>query len=119
MQHPQALVMAGREGIIEHWNSVASELFGFGASAAIGSSLDLIVPAAFRERHWAGYRRAWSDGIVDAHRVALMPVLCADGEVRTFPGHLLPVKGPHGALAAIAGIFAAPSDQDAGLREMS
>ena len=111
----EALVVADEAGVIRLWNEVAVELFGHDTGAAVGSSLDLIVPEPFRERHWAGYRRAWTAGIADAHRVALMPVLCADSEVRRFAGHLLPIKGPHGALAAIAGIYARPSDADASL----
>ena len=111
----QAMLVAGRDGAIRLWNEMATTLFGFTADEALGASLDLIVPEPFRARHWAGFERAWTEGIADAVRIALMPVLCADGEVRHFPGHLLPIKGPHGELAAIAGIYAAPGDRDAGL----
>jgi PAS domain S-box-containing protein len=111
----QGLVLADRDGCIRFWNDIATELFGHRATDAVGASLDLIVPHAFRERHWVGYRRAWAEGIADSRRVAMMPVLCADGEVRRFAGHLLPVKGPHGALAAIAGIYSAHTDGDADL----
>lgn len=38
-----------------------------------------------------------------------MPVLGADGEVRRFAGHLLAVRGSHGA---VAGIYSRPSDAD-------
>lgn len=105
-------MVADERGTIQLWNSVAVELFGYEAGTALGASLDLIVPEPFRARHWIGFRKAWADGIRDAPRVAMMPVLCADGEVRRFPGHLLPVKGPHGALAAIAGIYSTPSGAD-------
>lgn len=111
----EALVIAGREGTIQLWNEMATKLFGYKRAEAIGSSLDLIVPEPFRERHWIGYERAWRDGIADAQRIALMPVLCADEETRRFPGHLLPLKGPHGRLAAIAGIYSTPSDKDGNL----
>ena len=111
----EALVLADESGVIRLWNSVAVDLFGHEAESAVGSSLDLIVPESYRERHWIGYRRAWEEGIKEAQRIALMPVLCADGEVRRFAGHLLPIKGPHGALAAIAGIYSRPSDADKGL----
>ena len=115
----QAMLVAGRDGTIGLWNEMASALFGFTADEALGASLDLIVPEEFRARHWVGFERAWTDGIADAPRIARMPVLCADGEVRHFPGHLLPIKGPHGELAAIAGIYAAPSDRDTGLLTIS
>ena len=115
----QALVVADDAGVIRLWNSAAVELFGHDADTATGASLDLIVPEPFRERHWIGYRRAWDEGIRDAQRIALMPVLCADGEVRQFAGHLLPIKGPHGALAAIAGVYSRPSEADVGLFVMT
>lgn len=115
----QGLVVADRDGCIQLWNEIATRLFGHEAAHAVGASLDLIVPEPFRERHWIGYRRAWAEGITEAPRVALMPVLCADGEVRRFPAHLLPVKGPHGELAAIAGVYSPPSDRDSGLFSMA
>lgn len=111
----EALIVADESGVIRLWNSVAVDLFGHEVASAIGASLDLIVPEPYRDRHWNGYRRAWQDGIEDAPRIALMPVLCSDGEVRRFAGHLLPIKGPHGALAAIAGIYSRPSDVDRNL----
>ena len=111
----QGLVIADERGTIRSWNRVATALFGHDERHAVGSSLDLIVPEQFRERHWIGFRRAWSHGIADAPRIAMMPVLCADGEVRRFAGHLLPMKGPHGELAAIAGIYSPSSEADANL----
>ena len=111
----EALVLADEQGVIRLWNSIAAELFGHEPEAALGASLDLIVPEPFRARHWIGYRKAWETGIRDAERIAMMPVLCADGEVRRFAGHLLPVKGPHGALAAVVGIYSRPSAADHGL----
>jgi len=111
----QALVVADRSGVIRLWNEHATAMFGHTEAEAVGSTLDLIVPEHLRDRHWAGYRRAWEEGISDDPRVALLPVLCADGEVRRFPGRLFPVRGPHGQLAAMAGIWSPPSDQDIGL----
>lgn len=115
----QALLLADRAGTITFWNDAAAALLGHPAAVAVGASLDLIVPEEFRERHWIGYEKAWSEGLRDMQRIALMPVLCADGEVRRFAGHLLPVKGPHGELAAIAGIYTAPSERDADLFAIS
>jgi PAS domain S-box-containing protein len=111
----QALVISDQHGTIQLWNAQATELFGHNEADATGASLDLIVPPPLRERHWLGYTRAWRDGIAEAERIAMMPVLCADGETRYFPGHLLPIKGPHGELAAIAGIYSAPGERDSGL----
>jgi PAS domain S-box-containing protein len=111
----QALVVADRAGVIRLWNEQATAMFGHTEADAVGATLDLIVPEHFRVRHWAGYQHAWDEGISDDPRVALLPVLCADGEIRRFPGRLFPVRGPHGQLAAVAGIWSPPSDQDADL----
>lgn len=62
-QAPDALVFADREGVIRVWNDGAARLFGHPAAAAIGASLDLIIPERFRAAHWAGYRRAMESGV--------------------------------------------------------
>jgi len=113
-----ALLVADRSGTIVLWNERASALFGHEAAVAIGASLDLVVPEHLRVRHWAGFRRAWETGMDDVPRIAVLPVLCADGEVRRFPARLLPLRGPYGELAAIAGVYATPSDRDAALFAM-
>ena len=59
---PDALIFADREGVIRTWNGAAERIFGFTASDALGQSLDLIIPEAFRENHWRGFDRALADG---------------------------------------------------------
>ncbi len=61
-QSPDALVYADREGVIREWNAAATRIFGHAREAAIGQSLDLIVPERYREAHWRGYDRALADG---------------------------------------------------------
>jgi PAS domain-containing protein len=112
---PVAIVVADRTGTIRFWNKGAAHLFGHAEESAVGATLDLIVPAALRERHWNGFHRAWRDGISDDVRVALIPVLCADEETRLFPGRFVPVRGPHGDLAALMGVWQAPGNEDDGL----
>ena len=115
----QALVIADRQGVVRYWDSQATAFFGHTERVAVGSSLDIIVPEEFRARHWRGFHRAWEHGIDDNPRVAVLPVLCADGQVRRFPARLLPMKGPRGDLVAIAGIYSKPdADRDASLFEM-
>lgn len=53
-----AVVASDARGVIVCWNPAAERLFGFTADEAIGQTLDLITPEAYRERHWEGYRRA-------------------------------------------------------------
>lgn len=61
-QAPDAMIFAGTDGIIQVWNTAATELFGFPAEKAIGQNLDIIIPESFRERHWTGFDRALAAG---------------------------------------------------------
>ena len=68
-----ALVYTDAEGIIRVWNRGAVRIFGFSEADAVGQSLDIIIPAGLRERHWQGFRRndahgrdalrRWSDAV--------------------------------------------------------
>jgi PAS domain S-box-containing protein len=58
----EVTIFADRDGIIRIWNARAEALFGYGASEAVGKSLDLIIPQHLREAHWRGYRRAIAAG---------------------------------------------------------
>ncbi len=62
-QSPDAVIYADTNGAIRVWNAAATRIFGHEAEAAIGQSLDLIIPEDFRERHWAGWERAAADGV--------------------------------------------------------
>jgi PAS domain-containing protein len=57
-----AIVLSDREGLIQHWNEGAEQLFGYPAAEALGKSLDLIVPPEYRQRHWDGFRIRFSRG---------------------------------------------------------
>ena len=57
-QISEAIIFADRDGVIRVWNRGAEALFGFPASEATGSSLDIIIPERFRPAHWDGFHRA-------------------------------------------------------------
>ena len=61
-QAPEAMIFADREGVIRLWNAWAEEMFGYAASEAVGSSLDLIIPPHLRAAHWRGYHQAIAAG---------------------------------------------------------
>jgi PAS domain S-box-containing protein len=74
-----AVVVADADGTIVFWNDAAARLFGWGADAAIGQSLDLIIPERLRERHWAGYRRVMATGHTNyGDRLLEVPALHRD-----------------------------------------
>lgn len=55
---PDAIIFADAKGLIRFWNTGAQHIFGWSAAEALGRSLDIIIPAKLRERHWQGYRQA-------------------------------------------------------------
>ena len=61
-QSPDAMVFVDTAGIIRVWNSAAERIFGFSQSAALGASVNIIIPERFREAHWRGFRRAIVEG---------------------------------------------------------
>ena len=96
----QAVVLADPSGRIRYWSRGAERIFGYLAKDAVGQSLDLIVPKEFRERHWAGFQRAMQSGECRLDRAAAnLPVLCADGRVRMFPGRFTFATDAHGRAA--------------------
>ncbi|GAB4331289.1 MAG: PAS domain S-box protein [Dehalococcoidia bacterium] len=60
-QAPDGIIFADVEGTIRAWNAAAERIFGFAPGDAIGQNLDIIIPEAFRERHWAGFERALAE----------------------------------------------------------
>lgn len=61
-QISEAIILADRDGVIQVWNRGAEALFGFSASEAIGSGLDIIIPERFRQAHWDAFHRAIAQG---------------------------------------------------------
>jgi PAS domain S-box-containing protein len=57
-----AIIVADRDGIIRFWNPGAERIFGHAGNDAIGRSLDLIIPARLRQRHWDGFRHTMETG---------------------------------------------------------
>ena len=57
-----AIIATDRDGRITFWNPGAERIFGFTAAAAIGQSLDLIIPENLRARHWSGFRHTMATG---------------------------------------------------------
>lgn len=87
--------MADSNGWIIHWSTAAEHLIGGTADHMVGQSLDVIVPQEYRDAHWAAFRRvmAGEPGKLDGAS-ARIPVRCADGQVRTFPGRFNFIRDP-------------------------
>jgi len=51
-----AVITATREGLITGWNAAATDMLGWTADEAIGQSLTIIIPEAYRDAHEKGMR---------------------------------------------------------------
>lgn len=81
-----AIVVADRTGVIQMWSRGAESLFGHSRDAAMGQTLDLVVPDEYREAHWNGFNRAMQTGVAGAEGQPVeLPVHCTTG-VSVFPG---------------------------------
>jgi PAS domain S-box-containing protein len=106
-----AVVFAEPSGVVRIWNSAAESMFGHPAGEAIGQTLDLIVPAEYRERHWAGFRAAMAaaDGNID-HSSFNIPALHRDGTVIRVEVRLLVVHDSRNRVAGAMAVFAPADD---------
>jgi PAS domain S-box-containing protein len=109
-----AIVMASPDGVIRHWDAGAEQLFGYSAEEALAQSLDLIVPAGFRERHWAGFRNAVTTGSCKFDRAATnIPVHCKDGTIQAFPGRFVFLQGARNEVIGVAALFSQRAGSEA------
>ena len=100
------VVIADSDGVIRFWSRGAETRFGYSAAQSLGRTLDLIVPAEYRQAHWNGFRRAVASGAAGAEgRVSPFPVLKADGEILEFPGRLTLVRQGSGQVIAVMVVF--------------
>jgi PAS domain S-box-containing protein len=114
-----ALVVADADGVIRYWNGGAEALTGHPATAAVGSSLDLIVPPDYRERHWAGFRAAMASGNARFEGAAAnIPIVCADGIIRRWPGRFTLIRDARGTPAGAAAVLVTSADGDPALFDL-
>ena len=79
---PFAVVVADSTGTIQAWNAEAERLFGYPAGEVIGRTLDVIVPEAYQDQHWSGFRGVMSsDDVEFDHGAVRVPVRHRDGSV--------------------------------------
>ena len=101
-----AVILADPSGVIRFWSEAAADAFGHSPAAAVGQSLDLIVPKELREAHWLGFRRAIHSGVAAAEgEAAPFPVRCAGGEIVEHLGRLTLVRHPGGRVVGAMVVF--------------
>jgi PAS domain S-box-containing protein len=107
VDHAQdAMIFADRDGVIRLWNAGAEAMFGYRAEEAVGRTLDLIIPAQLRARHWAGYRQVMATGITRYSREVLaVPALRKDGTRLSLEFTIILLRDAAGGLLGPAAII--------------
>src|SRR6266404_6755521 len=102
-----AVVYADAEGVIRRWNRGASRIFGFAEAEAIGRSLDIIIPAGLRERHWQGFRATMRTGRsrYGDGQVLSVPAVRKDGARISVEFIIVPFTDDSGRMNGIAAIM--------------
>jgi PAS domain S-box-containing protein len=107
---PTGIVMADTAGVITAWSAGAERLLGHPAADAVGRSLDLIVPEAYRAAHWTGFRRAVATGVCRLDRQATnLPVLHRDGGLRVLPARFVFLVDARDVVVGAMAIYAEPA----------
>ena len=104
---PDAVVYSDAEGRIQYWNNGAEGIFGFTASEAIGQSLDIIIPANLRQRHWDGYEQTMRTGVTryGAGDLLAVPAIRKDGSRISTEFTIVPFKDESGRMLGIAAVM--------------
>ena len=102
-----AVVASDREGRIRFWNPGAERIFGYGASEALGQSLDIIIPERLRARHWQGYDQVMADGRsrYGAGELLSVPALRKDGSTISVEFTIAPLRSADGAIAGLIAVM--------------
>ena len=114
-----AVIVADADGLIRYWNPAAEAMFGHARDAAIGASLDLIIPAKLRARHWDGYRGVMATGQTHyAGRMLAVPAVRADGTRISVEFTVTLLRGPDGGVQGVGAILRDVTDRWEGQRAL-
>lgn len=102
-----AVIYADSRGRIRFWNAGAQRVFGFSESEALGQSLDIIIPANLRQRHWAGYDQTMRTGQTryGAGDVLAVPAIRKDGSRISVEFTIVPFRDTSGTMVGIAALL--------------
>ncbi len=114
-----AVVVVDAQGVVVGWNALATTIFGWPESEALGQPLgQLIVPPAHRDAHDRGMQRYSADGIarVVGQRIEISAVNRRGEE---FPIELSIIDAPEGGEAAFVGFIRDISDRHRAQAQLS
>jgi PAS domain S-box-containing protein len=100
------ILIAGADGTIRFWNPGAARIFGFTSDEAVGQSLDIIIPAALRARHWHGYAESIRSGQTryGAGDLLAVPALRKDNARISIEFSIVPFRDDSGRITAIGAV---------------
>jgi PAS domain S-box-containing protein len=103
----EAIVAADKRGTIIFWNPGAERIFGFGASEAVGQSLNIIIPERLRKRHWDGYYQVMATGKsrYDHGDILAVPGMKRDGTQISIEFTIVQVRDSAGELNGLVAIM--------------
>jgi PAS domain S-box-containing protein len=101
-----AIIAADKEGIIRFWNPGAERIFGYASGAAIGQSLDIIIPERLRKRHWDGYCHVIKSGESRYGHgdILAVPGIKKDGAGVSIEFTIVPLRDEAGQLIGLADV---------------
>jgi PAS domain S-box-containing protein len=101
------VIVAKSDGLIAYWNAGAERIFGHTAEAAVGQSLDLIIPERLQQRHWTGWDKVMGGepSRYGAADMLAVPSVRADGEQISVEFTITVLHEPDGSISAIAAIL--------------
>jgi PAS domain S-box-containing protein len=102
-----AIIAADKDGIIRFWNPGAERIFGYTRDAAIGQSLDIIIPERLRKRHWDGYHQVirGRESRYGHGDVLAVPGIKQDGAGVSIEFTIVPLRDEAGELTGLAAIM--------------
>ena len=102
-----AIIAADKDGIIRFWNPGAERIFGYSSGAAVGTSLDIIIPERLRQRHWHGYDQVMNGGESRYGHgdILAVPSIRKDGAAISIEFTIVPLRDDAGALIGLAAIL--------------
>lgn len=102
-----AVIAADRKGTIFFWNPGAERIFGYTSEAAVGKSLDIIIPERLRKRHWDGYQHVIETGKsrYDHGDILSVPGITKDGAQISVEFTIVPLRDDTGSMTGMAAIM--------------
>jgi PAS domain S-box-containing protein len=103
---PEAVVVCDAAGTIRLWNTGAQRVFGYSTSEAVGQSLDIIIPAKLRQRHWDGYHKTMATGHTRyGDKLLSVPASHRDGHRLSVEFSVALLQHDDGAIVGISAIM--------------